>query len=76
MNPAPTGTAAIDPPHPNHPESSLRTLPFSSIKVYKNGELLATVRTFRTSLCVVGLGLYATKRTAESGCSSMILLIP
>lgn len=51
MNPAPTasvgaGTAASDPPNPNHPEPSLRTLPFSSIKVYSNGELLGTVRTF------------------------------
>ncbi|KAF6221703.1 hypothetical protein HO133_001671 [Letharia lupina] len=47
MNPAPTasvgaGTAATDPPNPNHPEPSLRTLPFSSMKVYKNGELLGT----------------------------------
>ena len=55
MNPAPTisvgaGTPAADPPNPNHPEPSLRTLPFSSIKVYKNGELLGTVRTFRNIL--------------------------
>lgn len=52
MNPAPTasvgaGTAAADPPNPNHPESSLRTLPFSSIKVYKNGKLVGTVRIVR-----------------------------
>ena len=51
MNPAPTvsvgaGSPTTDPPNPNHPEPSLRTLPFSSIKVYKNGELLGTVRTF------------------------------
>ena len=31
-----------DPPNPNHPQISLRTLPFSSIRVYKNGELLGT----------------------------------
>ena len=46
-NPNPVTTAAnspanLDPPNPNHPESSFRTLPFSSIKVYKNGELLGT----------------------------------
>ena len=62
MNPAPTvsvgaGTPASDPPNPNHPEPSLRTLPFSSIKVYKNGELLGTVRTFSYSFCVVDFGL-------------------
>ena len=33
---------ANDPPNPNHPEPCLRTLPSSSIKVYKNGELLGT----------------------------------
>ena len=46
MNPSPvlsTNTAtATDPPNPNHPQPALRTLPFSSIKVYKNGELLGT----------------------------------
>ena len=31
-----------DPPNPNHPQIPLRTLPFSSIRVYKNGELLGT----------------------------------
>ena len=31
-----------DPPNPNHPQVPLRTLPFSSIKVYKNGQLLGT----------------------------------
>ena len=55
MNPAPTastgaGTAATDPPNPNHLEPSLRTLPFSSIQIYKNGELLGTVREFQFSL--------------------------
>ena len=34
--------AATDPPYPNHPEPSLRTLPLSNIKVYKNGKLLGT----------------------------------
>lgn len=47
MNPAPavvtaSTPASTDPPNPNHPEPSMRTLPFSSIKVYKNGELLGT----------------------------------
>lgn len=46
MNPVPvvnsatgsqTSTAATSPPNPNHPVPALRTLPFSSIKVYKNG---------------------------------------
>lgn len=55
MNPAPTasvgsGTAAADPPNPNHSEPSLRTLPFSSINVYKNGKLLGTVSYICTSL--------------------------
>ena len=35
-------SAASDPPNPNHPEPSLRTLPFSNIKIYKNGEFLGT----------------------------------
>lgn len=34
-----------DPPNPNHPEPSLRTLPFSNIKFYKNGEALGTAFT-------------------------------
>jgi len=34
--------ATNDPPNPNHPEASLRTLPFSNIKIYKNGEVLGT----------------------------------
>lgn len=47
MNPSPaiaiaTTTAETDPPNPNHPQPSLRTLPFSSIKVYKNGQLIGT----------------------------------
>ena len=55
MNPAPTasvgsGTAAADPPNPNHSEPSLRTLPFSSINVYKNGKLLGTVSYLSTCL--------------------------
>ena len=45
MNPSQsTGVAGStgdsDPPHPNHPQIPLRTLPFSSMKVYKNGQLL------------------------------------
>lgn len=42
--PAPvTATATeTDPPNPNHPQTPLRTLPFSSIKVYKNGDLIGT----------------------------------
>lgn len=49
MNPVPiissvTGSIATapPPPSPNHPLVALRTLPFSSIKVYKNGELVGT----------------------------------
>ncbi|KAL8790442.1 MAG: hypothetical protein Q9213_000594 [Squamulea squamosa] len=51
MNPAPSlsnaavtakDAAATAPPNPNHPSVPLRTLPFSSIKVYKNGKLLGT----------------------------------
>lgn len=34
-----------DPPNPNHPEPSLRTLPFSNIRFYKNGEELGTAFT-------------------------------
>ncbi|KAL8955116.1 MAG: hypothetical protein Q9193_006903, partial [Seirophora villosa] len=49
MNPSPsaptaatatTNAASTAPPNPNHPSVGLRTLPFSSIKVYKNGKLL------------------------------------
>lgn len=70
MNPAPTvsvgaGTSAADPPNPNHPESSLRTLPFSSIKVYKNGELLGTVRTFPSDLSPMDTARCITRNTAE-----------
>ena len=45
MNPSPlpvNATSDADPPNPNNPIPQLRTLPFSSIKVYKNGELLGT----------------------------------
>ncbi|KAL8758018.1 MAG: hypothetical protein Q9199_001802 [Rusavskia elegans] len=51
MNPAPSlsnaavaakDAAATAPPNPNHPSIALRTLPFSSIKIYKNGKLLGT----------------------------------
>lgn len=49
MNPVPiissvTGSIATapPPPSPNHPMVALRTLPFSSIKVYKNGKLVGT----------------------------------
>ena len=48
MNPSPviaatssTATSTV-PPNPNHPIPSLRTLPFSSIKVYKNGHFMGT----------------------------------
>ena len=76
MNPAPSvsvsaGSAATDPPNPNHSEPSLRTLPFSSIKVYKNGELLGTVRTFQTSVYLVDLNLCVAKRSADGGWSSV-----
>ena len=45
MNPTPLPANAasdVDPPYPNNPIPQLRTLPFSSIKVYKNGQLLGT----------------------------------
>ncbi|KAL9624347.1 MAG: hypothetical protein Q9204_007876 [Flavoplaca sp. TL-2023a] len=51
MNPAPSlsnaavaakDAAATAPPNPNHPSVAIRTLPFSSIKIYKNGKLLGT----------------------------------
>lgn len=74
MNPAPTasvgaGAAATDPPNPNHPEPSLRTLPFSSFKVYKNGELIGIVRTFRNSLFSVNTARCAARHTTEAECS-------
>ena len=45
MNPTPLPASAaseVDPPNPNNPLPQLRTLPFSSIKIYRNGELLGT----------------------------------
>ena len=51
MNPSPVlsaitsnsnTTTATPPPSPNHPVPALRTLPFSSIKIYKNGENVGT----------------------------------
>ena len=43
MNPSQSASANdTDSPHPNHPQVPLRTLPFSSIKIYKNGTLLGT----------------------------------
>lgn len=48
MNPSPSAstaaasTAATAPPNPNHPSVALRTLPFSSIKVYKNGKMIGS----------------------------------
>ncbi|KAL9104644.1 MAG: hypothetical protein Q9163_000448 [Psora crenata] len=45
MNPSPlpaNATTDVDPPNPNNAIPQLRTLPFSSIKIYKNGELLGT----------------------------------
>lgn len=49
-NPSPAVTSssaptATDPPNPNHPEPAIRTLPFSNMKFYKNGELLGTAFT-------------------------------
>lgn len=38
----PSSTAASQAPNSNHPHPSLRTLPFSSIKIYKNGQLAGT----------------------------------
>ena len=44
MNPAPvitaTSSSISEPPNPNHPLPSLRTLPFSCIKIYKNGQYI------------------------------------
>ena len=45
MNPSPlsaNATSDVDPPNPNNPLPQLRTLPFSSINVHKNGEFLGT----------------------------------
>lgn len=48
MNPSPVVSAASPinlqptPPNPNHPIPALRTLPFSFIRVYKNGRLVGT----------------------------------
>ncbi|KAI4259765.1 MAG: hypothetical protein LQ352_000571 [Teloschistes flavicans] len=52
MNPSPTASAlstslntnvaSTAPPNPNHPSPTMRTLPFSSIKVYKNGKFIGT----------------------------------
>lgn len=51
MNPSPvlsnitassSSTLTPHPPSPNHPVSALRTLPFSSIKIYRNGQAVGT----------------------------------
>lgn len=48
MNPIPVVSSAtpatlqVQPPNPNHPVPALRTLPFSSIRIYKNGQLAGT----------------------------------
>ncbi|KAH8802721.1 hypothetical protein F5884DRAFT_710820 [Xylogone sp. PMI_703] len=46
MNPSPIsssgGHGSSLPPGPTHPSPSLRTLPHSSIKIYKNGKLIGT----------------------------------
>lgn len=48
MNPSPIissaagGVAGTQPPNPTHPVVALRTLPHSSITVYKNGQLMGT----------------------------------
>lgn len=48
MNPSPVGasgsagSSSAEKPNPNHPVPALRTLPNSSIKVYKNGVLMGT----------------------------------
>lgn len=81
MNPAPTvsvgaGTPAADPPNPNHPEPSLRTLPFSSIKVYKNGDLLGTVRTFRDILFPFATACCIARDTAQAKFLFRLLPIP
>ena len=38
----PASAAANQEPNPNHPNVAFRTLPFSCIKVYKNGKLMGT----------------------------------
>ena len=42
MHSAPASVAASKPPHPNHPQPALRTLPGSYLKVYRNGKLMGT----------------------------------
>jgi COMPASS component BRE2 len=46
MNPSPMSSTgpvgSSEPPNPNHPSASLRTLPGSAIRVYKNGSLVGT----------------------------------
>ena len=46
MNPSPvlssTNNISTEQPNPNHPVVSMRTLPFSCIKVYKNGQFMGT----------------------------------
>jgi COMPASS component BRE2 len=46
MNPSPVITTTLTTttiaPNPNHPSAQLRTLPFSSIKVYKNGRYVGS----------------------------------
>ncbi|CAM1511235.1 Fc.00g087480.m01.CDS01 [Cosmosporella sp. VM-42] len=43
MNPSPMGpVATLEDPSPNHPNPTLRTLPNSNIKIYKNGVLMGT----------------------------------
>lgn len=46
MNPSPvlssTSNVSTEQPNPNHPVVSMRTLPFSCIKIYKNGQYMGT----------------------------------
>ncbi|KAF9776738.1 hypothetical protein IL306_005053 [Fusarium sp. DS 682] len=42
MNPTGAGSGSLEEPGPNHPLPSLRTLPNSCIRVYKNGVLMGT----------------------------------
>ena len=46
MNPSPvvsaTSNVSTEQPHPNHPIVAMRTLPFSCIKIYKNGQYVGT----------------------------------
>ncbi|KAL9604373.1 MAG: hypothetical protein Q9219_000561 [cf. Caloplaca sp. 3 TL-2023] len=68
MNPSPSistaaaNTASTAPPNPNHPSTTLRTLPFSSIKVYKNGKMIGTP--FKDLLAFLPL---ASKPAAQQG---------